>query len=88
MSLVLVHCSPVSTHYIKVESRNKLDCMACNTVTSAYAGMNLINKINILYVQLINPLKMKEQLVTQLKTQISDLERFVEFLQGIHSVHL
>ncbi|XP_046683276.1 RUN domain-containing protein 1 [Homalodisca vitripennis] len=32
--------------------------------------------------QLINPMKMKEQLVNQLKTQISDLERFIEFLQG------
>ncbi|KAE8739031.1 hypothetical protein FOCC_FOCC015476 [Frankliniella occidentalis] len=32
--------------------------------------------------ELINPLKVKEQLVNQLKTQISDLERFVEFLQG------
>lgn len=32
--------------------------------------------------QLINPLKVKEQLVNQLKTQISDLERFVDFLQG------
>nr|CAG4648577.1 EOG090X03YR [Polyphemus pediculus] len=32
--------------------------------------------------QLVNPLKMKEQLVTQLKTQITDLERFIEFLQG------
>lgn len=25
---------------------------------------------------------MKEQLVTQLKTQVSDLERYIEFLQG------
>jgi len=32
--------------------------------------------------QLVNPLKMKEQLVGQLKTQITDLERFIEFLQG------
>ncbi|XP_049953896.1 RUN domain-containing protein 1 [Schistocerca serialis cubense] len=32
--------------------------------------------------KLINPLKMKENLVMQLKTQISDLERFIEFLQG------
>nr|CAG4650872.1 EOG090X03YR [Simocephalus serrulatus] len=32
--------------------------------------------------QLVNPLKMKEQLVTQLKTQVTDLERFIEFLQG------
>ncbi|KAG1677506.1 RUN domain-containing protein 1 [Nymphon striatum] len=32
--------------------------------------------------QLINPAKMKEQLVSQLKTQIIDLERFIIFLQG------
>ncbi|XP_075218419.1 RUN domain-containing protein 1-like isoform X2 [Lycorma delicatula] len=32
--------------------------------------------------QLVNPMKMKEQLVHQLKTQISDLERFIDFLQG------
>ena len=32
--------------------------------------------------QIINPAKVKEQLVTQLKTQISDLERFIDFLQG------
>ncbi|XP_054707861.1 RUN domain-containing protein 1-like [Uloborus diversus] len=32
--------------------------------------------------ELVNPAKMKEQLVCQLKTQISDLERFIEFLQG------
>uniref|UniRef100_T1J021 RUN domain-containing protein n=1 Tax=Strigamia maritima TaxID=126957 RepID=T1J021_STRMM len=32
--------------------------------------------------QIINPAKMKEQLVGQLKTQITDLERFIDFLQG------
>jgi RUN domain-containing protein 1 len=32
--------------------------------------------------QMINPTKVKEQLVTQLKTQIDDLERFIDFLQG------
>ena len=30
----------------------------------------------------MNPVKIKEQLVNQLKTQISDLERFIQFLQG------
>jgi len=30
----------------------------------------------------VNPAKIKEQLVNQLKTQISDLERFIDFLQG------
>uniref|UniRef100_A0A0A9W8D7 RUN domain-containing protein 1 n=1 Tax=Lygus hesperus TaxID=30085 RepID=A0A0A9W8D7_LYGHE len=32
--------------------------------------------------ELIIPLKMKEQLVGQLKTQLADLERFIQFLQG------
>lgn len=34
-----------------------------------------------MFFQLINPMKVKEKLVEQLKTQITDLERFVEFLQ-------
>merc|ERR1719270_2690625 len=32
--------------------------------------------------QIVNPLKMKSQLVDQLQTQITDLEMFIEFLQG------
>ncbi|BFZ16011.1 hypothetical protein BsWGS_19049 [Bradybaena similaris] len=32
--------------------------------------------------QIINPAKVKEKLVEQLKTQITDLERFIQFLQG------
>jgi len=31
---------------------------------------------------MVNPVKIKEQLVGQLKTQIEDLERFIDFLQG------
>lgn len=31
--------------------------------------------------EFVSPLKMKEQLVVQLKTQITDLERFIKFLQ-------
>ena len=31
---------------------------------------------------LVTPLKMKSHLITQLKTQIEDLEMFIEFLQG------
>jgi len=30
----------------------------------------------------VNPAKVKEKLVGQLKTQIVDLERFIDFLQG------
>ncbi|XP_064634004.1 RUN domain-containing protein 1-like isoform X2 [Lineus longissimus] len=32
--------------------------------------------------QIVNPARVKEKLVDQLKTQITDLERFIEFLQG------
>ena len=32
--------------------------------------------------QIVNPLKMKSQLVDQLQTQITDLEMFIDFLQG------
>ena len=32
--------------------------------------------------QIVNPAKVKEKLVEQLKTQIIDLERFIDFLQG------
>lgn len=43
---------------------------------------DLRSQVDYAISQLVNPLKMKEHLVTQLKTQISDLERFIEFLQG------
>lgn len=42
----------------------------------------LKNYVDSAVSQIINPLKMKEQLVNQLKTQIADLEMFVQFLQG------
>ena len=32
--------------------------------------------------RIVNPAKVKEKLVDQLKTQITDLERFIDFLQG------
>ena len=37
--------------------------------------------------QLVNPLKMKGQLVNQLQTQITDLEMFIQFLQVSTSCH-
>ncbi|VDD80910.1 unnamed protein product [Mesocestoides corti] len=37
-------------------------------------------KVNAGVTQLTNPIKTKEALVNQLKTQITDLERFIEFL--------
>lgn len=37
--------------------------------------------VDIALGHLVNPLKMKEHLVSQLKTQVADLERFINYLQ-------
>lgn len=39
------------------------------------------NEVDQAVKKLTNPIKMKDQLVNQLQTQIADLERFVDFLQ-------
>ena len=36
--------------------------------------------------QIVNPLKMKSQLVGQLQTQITDLEMFIQFLQEVQNI--
>lgn len=41
----------------------------------------LRKKVDVAVRELVNPVLMKEQLVAQLKTQVSDLERFIIFLQ-------
>ena len=38
--------------------------------------------------QIVNPLKMKSQLVSQLQTQITDLEMFIQFLQEVSEEQL
>ncbi|XP_075527538.1 RUN domain-containing protein 1 [Dermacentor variabilis] len=43
---------------------------------------DLRRKIDQAVREMVNPVKMKEQLVSQLKTQITDLERFIQFIQG------
>ena len=42
----------------------------------------VIAEVDTAVGQLLNPLKMKCHLVGQLKTQITDLEMFIEFLQS------
>lgn len=42
----------------------------------------LRSQIDVAFGEFVSPLKMKEQLVAQLKTQVNDLERFIKFLQG------
>lgn len=44
-------------------------------------------QINLALDQLISPLKVKEHLVAQLKTQVADLERFISYLQNDGSKH-
>ncbi|CAH1153711.1 unnamed protein product [Phaedon cochleariae] len=39
-------------------------------------------QINMAFDQLVSPLRVKEHLVGQLKTQIADLERFISYLQA------
>jgi RUN domain-containing protein 1 len=41
----------------------------------------LRNHVDAAFGEFVSPLKMKEQLVAQLKTQVNDLERFIKFLQ-------
>lgn len=47
-------------------------------MTPADVGKQINNAVD----QLITPLQLKEQLVQQLKTQIGDLERFIDYLQA------
>ena len=48
-----------------------------------YSAEELRQAVDKAIGQIVNPAKVKEKLVDQLKTQIVDLERFIEFLQGI-----
>lgn len=47
-------------------------------MTPADVGKQINNAVD----KLITPLQLKEQLVQQLKTQIADLERFIDYLQS------
>lgn len=42
----------------------------------------LRQQVDAAVAQIINPARVKEQLVDQLKTQIRDLEMFINFIQG------
>jgi len=47
-----------------------------------YSPEELRQTVDRAICQIVNPAKVKEKLVEQLKTQIVDLERFIDFLQG------
>lgn len=45
----------------------------------------LRQRVDSAVAQIVNPARVKEQLVDQLKTQIRDLEMFINFIQGASS---
>lgn len=63
------------------ELRNKINLNFNEIDLPQLSPEDLISQVDSALGALVSPLKMKEQLVTQLKTQIVDLERFITFLQ-------
>lgn len=45
----------------------------------------LRQRVDAAIAQIVNPARVKEQLVEQLKTQIRDLEMFINFIQGMQA---
>lgn len=45
----------------------------------------LRQRVDSAIAQIVNPARVKEQLVEQLKTQIRDLEMFINFIQGMQA---
>lgn len=59
----------------------KLD-VNLNDDFSSLSSDELRHRVDAAIAQIVNPARVKEQLVVQLKTQISDLEMFINFLHG------
>lgn len=59
----------------------KLD-MNLNEDLSSLSTEELRQRVDVAVAQIVNPARVKEQLVEQLKTQIRDLEMFISFIQG------
>jgi hypothetical protein len=59
----------------------KLD-MNLNEDISSLSTEELRQRVDAAVAQIVNPVRVKEQLVEQLKTQIRDLEMFISFIQG------
>ncbi|EFA12041.2 RUN domain-containing protein 1 [Tribolium castaneum] len=63
---------------LKTRMNLEIDERNYHQMTSA----DVKQQINIALDQLISPLRVKEHLVAQLKTQVADLERFINYLQS------
>lgn len=67
--------------FILDELRAKLNLQVEQHQLPALSTEQLRHQVDNAIGEFVGPLKMKEQLVAQLKTQITDLERFIAFLQ-------
>ena len=56
--------------------------MNLNEDISSLSTEELRQRVDAAVAQIVNPARVKEQLVEQLKTQIRDLEMFINFIQG------
>lgn len=63
------------------ELKNKLNLTVCGEDLPQLTTEELRTQVDNALVELVGPVKMKDTLVGQLKTQIVDLERFVAYLQ-------
>lgn len=63
------------------ELKNKLNLTVCGEDLPQLTTEELRTQVDNALVELVGPVKMKDTLVSQLKTQIVDLERFVAYLQ-------
>jgi len=61
--------------------RAKLDLQLDDAAVSKLSAEELRKLVDQAIHQLTNPVKLKENLITQMRTQITDLEKFIEFLK-------
>ena len=76
------------THVLQMiidELIKKLD-MNLSEDIATLSPEELRQRVDAAIAQIVNPARVKEQLVEQLKTQIRDLEMFINFIQGQCSV--
>lgn len=75
---VVLERQRVILNELKLRMNLQLDEQKLYQLTTA----DVKQQIDVALSQLINPLRVKEHLVTQLKTQVADLERFINYLQA------
>lgn len=77
--MTLIICNVLQV--IIEELIKKLD-MNLNEDIASLSPEELRQQVDVAVAQIVNPARVKEQLVEQLKTQIRDLEMFISFIQG------